>query len=117
MKMLSAQQIFNKVAKGLIKQGVRTTKDSFGDYPVIDESGNRCALGMLVDSNRPNNGNRRFKLSGVDEDANDRLLMELQFAHDNNKPSRWPRVLRRIAREHKLKIPTWLECTGMTHDA
>lgn len=117
MKMLTAQQIFTKVAKHLLKQNNRA-HDGKGCARWVDDKGNLCASACLIKpSIRKGMTNEdywsyspsRYKVSGVDMDEHFDLVIDLTNCHDENKPSRWPRKLRRIARDHKLKIPEFLK--------
>lgn len=117
MEMLTAQKIFEKSAKRLLKQNRRTAVVDPADgkkyYPFVAPNGDRCGCGHLLskaakNSNHCDNG--EYHAMGVDREKHHRLLQELVYCHDRNKPSRWPRVLRRIARDYNLKIPAWLQC-------
>lgn len=117
MKMLTAQQIFTKVSKHLLKQNKRVV-DEHGRADWVDGQGNLCASACLLKPETRKmitamgfgwTNSSNYMENGVDYDANLRLIIDLTNCHDENKPSRWPRKLRRIAREHNLKIPEFLK--------
>ena len=117
--MLTKQQIFNKVAKHLLTQNKRAYSNGAALWD--DSNGNICASACLIkpsirkgltNSDYWNSSWDYLKQSGVDmfQDNGDvfSLVVELTNCHDDNKPSRWPRKLRAIARKFKLKIPEYL---------
>lgn len=116
--MLTKQQIFNKVSKHLITQNKRVYMK--GEAEWVDYNGNLCASACLVkpsirkgktNSDYWANSTSYLKESGVDLFQGDcfDLVYDLTVCHDDNKPSRWPRKLRAIARAHDLKIPEYLK--------
>lgn len=124
VKELSAQEIFDRVAMHLAKQGKKAQhKDAFGVFNCVNctEDGLRCAVGCLVPMEFYANG--EFRIGGIEIIstlleaegimANNRgtreLLVDLQLIHDNQKVSRWPQKLRGLAKRHGLMIHDWLK--------
>lgn len=109
-KNWSKQNIFNKIARGLIKQGKRSKL-----LATMDEDGNRCALGMLIPKKYfPKKRTNLFGLDLIYQNVSVEhylLLTSLQNLHDVDKvsPSYWPEKLRKIAIQHNLKIPDFLK--------
>lgn len=113
--MLTVKQIFNKVSKHLITQNKRVP-----DREWVGKNGELCASAVLVKpsirkglKNEDYWGNSwgYLEKSGVDMFHNEdvfNLVVDLTKCHDENKPSRWPRKLRAIARKYDLKIPEYL---------
>lgn len=116
MKMLSTQQIFNKVAKHLLTQNKRVRYDGLSQW--VDHRGNLCASACLVKpSLRKGLGNEDYwhdgrellANSGVDWNSHYDIVDALTIVHDDNKPSRWPEKLRAVAKRFKLKVPEYLK--------
>lgn len=116
MKMLTAQQIFNKVSKHLLTQNRRVTKDGRAQW--VAPNGDLCASACLIkpsirkgklNDDYWDSNNSIYRDSGVDMDNHFELVCDLTNCHDHNKPSRWPRKLRAIAKDHGLKIQEYLK--------
>ena len=109
---MTLQQVFNKVAKHLLKQNRRAMDGGACLYR--DGHGRSCAVGCLIPDGQyrpglepwsPGRLVRAGKLPGVGEEAV-KLLNELQGTHDSNTPSLWPDTLREVAKEHELNART-----------
>ena len=111
----SAQSIFNKVARALLTQGVRSV-DETGRCAYRGEGGRRCAVGHLMPDRvySPNFENvyagnlTEDVLVAMGCDSHRELLCELQSAHDDSatrtgKLGRsWKAHMRAIAKNHNL---------------
>jgi hypothetical protein len=117
-KELTAQQIFNKVAMHLAKQGKKAMSRT-GFCRNYTEEGLRCAVGCLMPirhykRNKNDWGGSPYAVMGalakygVNYDKQSDLLNELQNVHDMDKVSRWGQKLRGLAKKQKLEIPEWL---------
>lgn len=109
------QRIFDKVCAHLMKQRRRSLNSGACMYR--GDSGLRCAIGCLIKDKayrpylegRPAHGvdvNWALHESGYPvSNADDDFLRRLQMVHDEFTPSRWAPALRRVARDHGLKMP------------
>jgi hypothetical protein len=121
-KELTAQQIFDKVAKHLAKQGKKSYKEHFGCLN-YGPNETRCAVACLV-PRRVFRENKDLKeggmtgikqqliASGVNYDLNQVLLSDLMSVHDNHKVENWPAGLIHVASTHRLKVPEWLKAVA-----
>ena len=108
------QTIFNKVAKHLLKQGVRSESNP-GNCRYKGPNGLKCAVGALI----PNkvysenfegltvlclrkNGEYFTEEDGYSE-SNIALLWALQFIHDDLPCDDWKLYLSKLATEFELK--------------
>jgi hypothetical protein len=102
----TAQEVFDQVAKHLLKQGERSTgKHGFCVYK--SEDGKMCAAGCLIGKKE-----YRKKYEGAPWDvtvrnhgitqSNMRLIIELQKVHDNLNPKNWRHSLKELAKEYSL---------------
>lgn len=106
----SLQYIFNRVAKHLITQNKHSKNKD-----MMDEDGNRCALGCLIPKREY--PEHRYCTWGIDKllfsinsERRD-LLHDLQLIHDSTEKSQvrsWPRMLREISVKYNLEIPTFI---------
>jgi len=117
IKYLSAQAVFNKVAKHLLTQKHPAMDDS-GDCVYLADDGKRCAIGCLIPK-RLYNKNIEFcsvemarpedllygilKKSKVNIKKDNELLIELQNAHDNYTGGGWAKPLKKVAAKFNLK--------------
>jgi hypothetical protein len=112
-KELTAQQIFNKVAMHLAKQGKKSWNKA--GHPVMRTGdGLCCAFGCLLPKNIevnkawiPGVGSLLMK-QGVNDENHFGLLNSLMRIHDEEKVSRWGQKLRGLAKRQGLQIPEWL---------
>jgi hypothetical protein len=106
---MTKQQIFDKVAKHLLKQGKRS-KNEEGDCRYRSPDGTRCAVGCLIPTNLYHG-----KLEGVSAEAlpnallrqmgvhlNKLLLSRLQSVHDDIEPEYWRDSLGNVAKDFRL---------------
>jgi hypothetical protein len=118
VKELSAQEIFDRVAMHLAKQGKKALAP-LGNCVNCNDYGLRCAIGGLlpvaffrkhpeVKSGSPFQLLPYLKDKGIDFKKHDNLRHELQDIHDKEKVSRWPQKLRGLAKRHGLMIQDWL---------
>jgi hypothetical protein len=111
---MSMQEIFNKVATHLLRQGQRST-DERDDCAYRGQGGLSCAVGCLIPDElySPEFEYRQVRklpldvleACGVDLDKFSeqlRLLAMLQTIHDNVEPRGWEIALRECARSLKL---------------
>jgi len=124
VKELTAQQIFNKVAMHLAKQGKKAIT---GDGSCINftKSELRCAVGCLVPRSfyrKPENRDYRvgglgsletiLPRFGVPYGTNNpvtTLLTKLVILHDDIEVDKWKEGLLKIAEDFKLTAPDWLQ--------
>ncbi len=102
---LSAQQIYNKVKKHLLKQGVQSLSPS-GSCMMLSPTGLRCAVGCLLPPSDYTSGVSRYAMNkpfltklkrrGVDYTKHGKLLSQLTIAHDSGS-SDWASALQRVA--------------------
>lgn len=112
-KELTAQQIFNKVALHLAKQGKKALNKE-GSPVLRTKDGLCCAYGCLmpktIECDRPmvSGMSLIFKAQGINEGKHLKLLSTLMRLHDEEKVSRWGQKLRALAKKEGLKVPEWL---------
>jgi hypothetical protein len=118
---MTLQEIFDKVATHLLKQGCQAlmpSEDSF--YPRCcyrDERGNKCAVGCLIKdeffdwefNTHPTQATRVMEALAQSLQLEDGLdgemivfLVELQQIHDKAPPVTWPARLTQFAEQHNL---------------
>jgi len=105
-KKLSQQQIFNIVAKGLLKQG-RKSVVSEGNCVLITENGDRCAFGMLLPKKathyRDTDLDTYYEQIGVDYRVfGNKVEQSLYKLHNFSEPETWRKGLQQIAEDFKL---------------
>ena len=110
------QEVFDKVATHLLKQGSRSRSKSEGQVGCAyrGDDGKMCAVGCLIagEHYKPSLEGRTaldelvqaaLKDSGINVTQDMQLMLEdLQSCHDSTPPTMWPRALRRIAGHYKL---------------
>jgi hypothetical protein len=121
---LTLQEIFDTVSKHLLIQKERSYDPVNGWCMYRGPRGLKCAVGILISDdlydeameNEPVGflfSSRRDVIvgSGIDADSNEacRLLRELQFMHDGEKPSMWESSLKDLASRFDLSFNTNLE--------
>lgn len=120
---MTNQQIFDRVAKHLLKQGARALETDGSGSVYYAENGNRCAIGCLIPKGRyaPEIehcavDDLRFRFPGYLEaifgsrvSRNMPLLEELQRVHDMTEPSEWAGELAKTACKFGLKLPECLK--------
>ena len=125
-KPQTKQQVFNKVAKHLLKQNERAT-NADGGCMYRGEAGTKCAVGCLIPDKKyteeldyPEMGSSNLARSravqevlegeGLQLFENGKptemmdMLNRLQSVHDNTAPSAWEFHLKRCAKELGLKF-------------
>jgi hypothetical protein len=126
--MLTNQQIFDRVATHLLRQGKRSM-DSRGDCLYRSPEGLSCAVGCLIPdeaylptfegltvratrSNRASPEDRRVEAflkalegSGINLESSLLVLGRLQYIHDNVTPKYWRTTLEGVAQEFGLTLP------------
>ena len=117
--MITAQEIFNKVATHLIEQDEQAL-NSEGECVYLDKiTGRRCAIGCLIPDDHSalhlqfmGGVNSLFNafpdLEGLMGTENFQLLVDLQKLHDTKEPELWSDGLRVIADRFDLTIPECL---------
>jgi hypothetical protein len=114
--MMTQQEIFDKVALHLLRQGKRATYDGESficRYRAFD--GTSCAIGCLIEDKWYSSGlegcsiyardiQGALKLSGIlaDDGTIRSLLGSLQYLHDGIDPSSWREELFAIANRYNL---------------
>lgn len=112
---LTAQEVYNTVKAHLIKQG-DVSFDGRGDCAYRGDNGRSCAVGCLIPDDEYD-----FKMEGQTVDSlldecdlelshdlrgflttHRKLLKDLQWVHDDNDPSDWPKILAEVAKTHNL---------------
>lgn len=115
MPTLSTQEIFDKAAAHLLKQGCQAKFDD-GFCAYLTSNGNKCAIGALLPDGHAAQKSgqsvygvcREYSdinemLRGRDEDGKRlRFLFTLQNIHDNNNPDAWLGLLMQFARNNSL---------------
>lgn len=119
---MTAQEIFEKVAKHLLTQGCRA--EVMGNCKYLTEDGLKCAVGCLIPDGHP--GQRSSLDSNgllsyfpnlepfilpqdMDRLTAFRFISYLQDIHDLDDVQCWKQGLRTIANRYNLAIPAWLE--------
>lgn len=119
VEAMTKQEVFNKVAKHLLKQGERAVDDGGACQYHVPNSKKRCAVGCLITKryykeNMEDYGPEELFFEFPKEMKNLRLnkrrhkiiLDELQDLHDNDyadPKEEWPEQLKDLAQSHKLK--------------
>lgn len=119
---MTAQEIFEKVAKHLLTQGCRA--EVMGSCKYLTGDGLKCAVGCLIPDGHE--GQRSSKnsngLLSYFPDLEPFILPQdmyrltafmfiraLQDVHDDVEVQYWKQGLRTVAERYNLTIPTWLE--------
>jgi len=117
--MLTKQQVFDKVVRHLLKQGVVSRRDGSSIAPCAyrGDGGTMCAVGCLIPDEAydpslegagANNPRVLAALAGVvdsEDSASTRLLLSLQTIHDCIRPADWRRELKSLAKGRGLRWP------------
>jgi hypothetical protein len=127
MNQLTDQQIFDRVAKHLLKQGRRAQYDNDSQFfcAYLNTDGFRCAVGCLFKNDEWTNAiaiklggsTKRIYADGQLQTLLDfdlaheqvELLSALQVIHDRHEPGDWKRALRNFAEKHKLNDDVLLD--------
>jgi len=110
---MKAQTIFNRAARGLLKQGERSWKIYGAGCAYRGASGRRCGIGFTFPDRlyqpgmevcgRPSRLFERYpKLKKYLGPENLPLLESIQLVHDNNDPLLWKQRLQEVANDHRL---------------
>ena len=122
---MTKQEIFNKVAKHLLKQNKQARDEVRDNCCLKDVDGNKCALGCLIPAKLYHPDMEygsmvvdfflAYSIPGIAKTtANLALLKDLQYVHDDIKVSEWYNQLQKVANEHKLKFPYATKFVGKT---
>lgn len=107
------QRLFNKVARHLLKQGVRAANGELMTCQYRTSDGKRCAVGCLISDRYYKPGMEGWDVIGLIDEGfnlpssiieNGRFLADLQDIHDGYDPGVWPDRLREFAIERDLKL-------------
>lgn len=118
MKMMTKQQVFDKVAKHLLAQNKPALLyNDTDDCAYRTRDGLRCAVGCLLTDEayspkfEGKNVNHLFESApaamaacGLSVDRHAHLLLALQEIHDGAYPVKWRGELARVATYHGLKM-------------
>jgi hypothetical protein len=111
---MTGQQVFNKVAKHLMKQNAQAIVGATCKYR--GDEGMTCAIGCLIPNAkyRPEFegeavwsatwGLEIIKAAGLRKNQRG-LAEELQKVHDSFPPTEWKAALRAVAKEFKFTLP------------
>ena len=126
MKFLTKTQIFDKVAKHLLKQK-SVSRDKYGGCAYRGKSKSACAVGAVIRDSAYEKELEGFPVrrsvektpyrivsalskSGVKKSSKlYELLSSLQLVHDTDPVSEWKESLKRIARSFNIKTKVNLE--------
>lgn len=117
MPEMTKQEIFDKVARHLLTQNKRASRNNECAY--LSDDGLKCAAGCLLQEGSEARasrvrwpGSRRLQVVTLPEDkslysqasriGNGDFVRGLQFVHDFFEPSEWHEELMKIACNHKL---------------
>jgi hypothetical protein len=111
---VTPQQIFDKVARHLLKQNAKSYDHVLGGCVYRAPDGKACAVGCLMTAKEAALADARVAGS-VDALAEDgflpkrlmphrRLLRSLQCIHDVHSPAKWPAELRALAKSKRLRV-------------
>lgn len=117
LQAMTAQDIFNRAAGHLLKQGKRAAKpdDEFSCL-YRGPAGTACAVGALIPEDLYTGELEGYGLSGMLKEAptdladalqpHKQLLWDLQGVHDNSRvgPERWPQRLEEVAARFGLQM-------------
>ena|SRR5271166_1739270 len=110
-KLVSVQEVFDKVAAHLLTQKQKSTFPKSGTCAYRGRDGLKCAIGVLINDAVYDASIERFDvmrpeiikalaLSGVNVDV--QMLADLQLTHDTYDVCDWRGALRGIAVKHGL---------------
>mgnify|MGYP000040963208 CR=1 FL=1 len=116
---MNLQQIFDKTASHLLKQGIQSTFEDTDRCAYRGQDGSMCAVGCLINDDAYNwylegtsvddckKVQKALRNSGIEFDTDGqvmRLLIMLQGIHDTKEESDWAASLRALANELGLKF-------------
>ena len=107
---MTAQEVFDIAAKGLLKQKRRSTDAcGFCQYRGLERK--KCAVGFLLTDEEAKTMEGYNVRDAVARNllphrlcAHVTLLAYLQEVHDNKHPAKWPLELQKLAEKHELKF-------------
>lgn len=108
--MLSKQEVFDKVAAHLLKQGEKSL-DKDGECAYRGEGGRMCAIGALIPDSRYNQDLEGLSVDSVEVERLlsetvqldcEEMLSALQDVHDNCSVDQWRNGLYLVAGDHDL---------------
>lgn len=115
----TAQEIFDKAARGIIKQRYKPSIDKYSRCCYRSKEGLRCAAGHLLTEEELEVVGKRYntvlfnilfakELVSGDFGPHLALIRQLQDAHDGplktGGPSSWDACMREIAKKHNLSV-------------
>ena len=116
---MNLQQIFDKTASHLLKQGTQSVLEDSETCAYRGQDGLMCAVGCLINEDAYNwsiegtaiddspNVQRALRNSGIEFDTDGqvmRLLTRLQTIHDTKEEGDWAALLGALANELGLKF-------------
>ena len=116
---MNLQQIFDKTASHLLKQGIQSTLEDDDTCAYRGQDGSMCAVGCLINDDAYNwylegtsvddckKVQKALRNSGIEFDADGqvmRLLTRLQTIHDTKEEGDWAASLGVLANELGLKF-------------
>lgn len=112
---MNNQEIFDKVARHLLIQGVKSISIAFdegaGDCKYRGPNGTMCAIGCLIPDAEYLESMEGFNIAGVSSisrtirNLDHMFLASLQRIHDNYSPEEWKARLNTLASEVNLDAP------------
>lgn len=105
----TAQEVFDQVAKHLLKQGVKSTDKGNGLCVYKSDDGYKCAAGCLIAKSEYRKKYEGAGWKGLIQkygvtSSHSDLIRDLQKMHDNADPITWPNHLKSLADIHGLNI-------------
>ena len=99
---MTKQEIFDKVAKHLLTQGVRSVDGANGRCMYRGTNGTKCAAGCLIPDDKYDNRFERKAWSSIADKfpeliEHEHLIQQLQIVHDSCAPEQWITALRNTA--------------------
>lgn len=119
-KLMSKQQIFDKVAKHLLtqkKKALRSgTSPANGICTMYTKEGLRCAVGCLIPKTTwklnpnvaiqtPSDPGLKLLLEAYGVVGEEKLLLDLMQVHDSEDVKNWKKCLKQVALNNGLKMP------------
>ena len=105
----TAQEVFDQVAKHLLKQGTRSIDKANGVCVYRSDDGDKCAAGCLISKSEYRkkyegaSWKEMIRTHGLTTSHSD-LISGLQKIHDNTNPTTWLTDLKHLAAEYDLSI-------------
>ena len=119
LKLLSPQEIFNKISNHLMKQKVASKKDDGSRCLYHGPNGLKCSVGALIPAAVYHPSIEGEHWSDFPKDIRDamrinkerdmNLLDDMISIHDNFPPKDWKKELKECAKSNELSIPACLK--------